>query len=82
MVSLENFPQPVKDSLNVPRNAPFNSEIHGSILHHERIVNKEFYDEVVLPYESGVSTDADGYLVFHDLGMNAQSCSWARSWRL
>ena len=40
----------------------------GSILRHERIVNKEFYEDVILNYEGRVKVDADGYLVFNDLG--------------
>ena len=81
LVSLEDASQPIKESLNVPGNAPFNLETQvifayvgkkkhpdGSILRHERIVNKEFYEEVVLNFEGGVSIDQDGYLKFNNLG--------------
>ena len=81
LVSLENASQAIKESLNVPGNAPFDPETQvifayigkklltdGSILRHERIVNKEFYEDVILNYEGRVKVDADGYLVFNDLG--------------
>jgi hypothetical protein len=83
LVSLEDASQAIKESLNVPGNAPFDPETQvifayigkkkltdGSILRHERIVNKEFYEDVILNYEGGVGVDQDGYLMFYDgLGM-------------
>ena len=75
LVLVEGASQPIKQSLNVPGNAPFDPETQvifayigkkrlsdGTILRHERIVNKEFY-------EGGVSVHQDGYLKFNDLGM-------------
>jgi hypothetical protein len=77
LVSLEDASQAIKDSLNIPGNAPFDPEsqvifayvgkkklVDGSILRHERIVTKEFYEKDVLPYEGGVGVDRDGYLMF------------------
>jgi hypothetical protein len=68
LVSLGDSSQPIKDSLNVPGNAPFDHEQHvifayigkkklvdGSVLRHERIVNKDFYENVVLSYEGNQS---------------------------
>jgi hypothetical protein len=74
--------------LNAPGNAPFDPEQHvifahigkkklvdGSLLCHERIVNKDFYeekrkeknksikDDVVLPYEGNQSKLTKGVLV-------------------
>ena len=82
LVSLKDASQPIKDSLNVPGNAPFNPKrdvifayigkkklADGSILRHERIVTKEFYKKDVLPYEGRVGVDRDGYLMFNSLGM-------------
>ena len=82
LVSLEDASQPTLESLNIPGNAPFNPDYFvifayvgkkklpdGTILRHERIVNKEFYEEVVLNYEGGVSVNQDGYMMFNDLGM-------------
>ena len=77
MVSSQNASQAIKDSLNVPGNAPFDPELHvifgkkkladGSLLRHERIVTKKFYKETVLKYEGGVG-EGNGYLNFNDLG--------------
>ena len=67
-VSLDDASKPIKDALNAPGNAPFDPEQHvifayigkkkladGSLLRHERIVNKEFYEGVVLSYEGNQS---------------------------
>ena len=66
--------QAIHNALNKPGNLPFDALIHvifeyvGRKVRHQRIVNRDFYENTVEPYTGRVGQDKDGYLFFNSLG--------------